>query len=170
MITITNYTNPSVTVIDGTNDSVITTIPGLRPSDAAISPVTNKFYIANAPSAHSVTEIDGTNYSSKLISGVPGVFSILVNPITGTIYTLDGQQNAIVTVITPSRTNAIPLNTAVTPLAGNTARTSKPTFNLTATSTYSPTAPPPRNIYFQVDTTNGTWTATWNFSVSWSPR
>ena len=39
--------------------------------------------------------------------------------------------------------NAIPLNTAVTPLAGNTASNYTPTFTMTATSTYSPTTLPP---------------------------
>ena len=57
---------------------------------------------------------------------------------------------ANVTVITPAPTNAIPLNTTVAPLAGN------------STSNNTPTAPQPRNIYFQIDTTNGTWTRATN--------
>ena len=63
-----------------------------------------------------------------------------------------------VTVITPAPTNPIPLNTAVAPLVGNTTTFSNPTFTMTATSTYSPNAPPPQDIYFQMDTANGTWT------------
>ena len=62
----------------------------------------------------------------------------------------DGSDN--VTVITPAPTSAIPLNTAITPVPNHTVNTATPTFTLTATSTYSPNAPPPQNIYFQTDT------------------
>ena len=65
-------------------------------------------------------------------------------------------------MITPAPTNAIPLNTTVAPLAGNSTNNPTPTFTLTATSTYTPTAPQPRNIYFQTDTTNGMWTRATN--------
>jgi hypothetical protein len=105
--------------------------------------------------------IDGTNDSANTIAAGTGPFDVTVNPVTNKIYVGNFSSNNV-TVITPAPTNAIPLNTAVTPLAANTSPNGAPTFTLTATSLYSPTAPPPRYIYSQMDTANGTWTRATN--------
>ncbi len=90
-----------------------------------------------------------THIGTVAVGSAPA--AMVVNPVTNKIYTANfGSAN--VTAITPVQTNAIPLNTAVTPVANNTVNTSTPTFSLTATTTYSPNAPQPQNIYFQVDT------------------
>jgi len=74
-----------------------------------------------------------------------------VNPVTNKTYVAYINTDNV-RVITPAPTNAIPLNTTITPVVGNTVNTATPTFSLLATSTYSPFAPQPQNIYFQVDT------------------
>ena len=97
-----------------------------------------------------MTVIDGTNNSTNTVAAGSSPNAVAVNPVTNKIYVANGT-SANVTVITPAPTNSIPLNTTVTPAPNNTVNTSTPTFTLTATSTYSPFAPP-QNIYFQVDT------------------
>ena len=151
-----NVGSASVTVIDGTNNSMANVAVGAAPNGVALNQSTNKIYTANFNSGD-VTVIDGTNNSATNIAAGTNPKAVAVNPLTNKIYIANnGSFNA--TVITPAPTNAIPLNTTVAPLGGNTTTNPMPTFTLTATSTYSPNAPPPQNIYFQVDTTNGTWT------------
>ena len=139
-------------MIDGTNNSTTTVAIGVGANfaDIAVNPVTNKIYVAGAGSTN-VTVIDGTNNSTTTVAVVQQNTSLTVNPVTNRIYvgSLSGQS---ITVITPVPTNAIPLNTTITPVANNTVFTPTPTFSLLATSNYSPIAPPPQNIYFQVDT------------------
>ena len=116
----------------------------------AVNPATNKIYVANFNN-NSFTVIDGTNNFATTIAAGTNPFDVAVNPISGKVY-VPNSNSANVTVITPAPTNAIPLNTAVTPVANNTVNTPTPTFTLTATTTYAPTAPQPQNIYFQIDT------------------
>jgi len=154
-IYVTNRTSANVTVIDGTNNSTNTVAAGTSPGDVAVNPATNKIYVANQ-SSNNVTVIDGTNNSTNTVATGSGPIAVAVNLITNKIYVAN-QGNVNVTVITPATTAAIPLNTAITPAANNTTNPT-PTFSLTATSTYAPNAPPPQNIYFQIDTINGAFT------------
>ncbi len=104
--------------------------------------------------------IDATNNSAIQLSVITPL-SVAVNPVTGRIYV--GSDMTMTTadtisVLTPAPTASIPLNVTATTPAGNTVNTRTPTFTLTATSSYSPNAPAPQNIYFQIDSTAGTWT------------
>jgi hypothetical protein len=85
-----------------------------------------------------------------------------VNPVTNVIYVVGGGGGDIVTVLTEQQVQDIPLNTTITPLAGNQTASSTPTFSLTAASTFSPTAPPVENVFYQVDTWQGQWLAATN--------
>ncbi|MEO8071918.1 MAG: carboxypeptidase regulatory-like domain-containing protein [Acidobacteriota bacterium] len=155
-IYIVNQVN-NVTVINGTDNSITTVATGTQPIDVAVNQATNKIYIANRNSSN-VTVIDGVNNSTTTtVAANSNPIAVAVNPISGKAYVAN-QSSSNVTVITPAPTNAIPLNTSASTLAGNTTSNSTPTFTLTATSTYSPNAPPPQNIYFQVDTKSETWT------------
>jgi hypothetical protein len=62
-----------------------------------------------------------------------------------------------VTVITPARSESIPLTTSIAPLPYDSTLLPRPVFSLSATSTYSPTIPAVRHIYYQVDTWTGRW-------------
>ena len=126
----------------------------------AVNPATNKIYFPN-PVFGTVTVLDGTNNSVQSVTVGTGPIAAGINPLTNKIY-VPNNGSANVTVITPAPSNTIPLNTAVTPFGGNTTSSFAPSFTLTATSTYSPTAPPPQSIYFQIDSTNGTWTRATN--------
>ena len=127
----------------------------------AVNPVTNKIYVANTGS-NNVTVIDGTNNSTQTVAdGAIVLYALAVNPVTNKIFVANYESNNL-TVITQVNTSAIPLNTTVVPFANNTATVSSPVFSFTATSTYSPTGPPPTSIYFQIDSANGEWTRATN--------
>jgi YVTN family beta-propeller protein len=154
--------NPNtVTVVNGATNATTNVSVGVSPRAVAVNQVTNKIYVANN-TGNNVTIIDGTNNTTTTTVTAGSLpTDIAVNPFTNKVYVSNSSGNSA-TVITPAPTNAIPLNTAVTPLSGNTITSAIPTFTMTATSTYSPIAAPPKNIYFQIDTTNGTWTKATN--------
>jgi hypothetical protein len=87
---------------------------------------------------------------------------LAVNPFTDKVYVADVGQASFsaggATVIFDQETQAIPLTTAIDPLPANTVYTATPQFTLTAASTFSPVAPTPQNVYFQLDTWQGAWT------------
>jgi len=125
---VANLNSANVTVIDGTNNSTQTVATGfLSPDAVAVNPVSNKIYVANG-GAMNVTVIDGTNNSTQIVATGPGPYprAVAVNPVTSKIYVVN-YNYFTTTVITPAPTTAIPLNTAITPLAGNTTTTQTPT-------------------------------------------
>ncbi|MBK6588935.1 MAG: hypothetical protein IPG22_11625 [Acidobacteria bacterium] len=145
-----------MTIIDGFTN-ISTTLP-VASRGLAVNTANNKIYAINN---NPLTVIDGTNNSTTTVAVGSGSEAIAVNPITNKVYVANiGTSN--VSIITPAPSNSIPLNTVAEPFPSNTTPSATPTFTLTATSTYSPTVPPPRNIYFQMDTTNGTWTRATN--------
>ena len=163
-IYVTNLFSENVSVIDGSNNTT-TTIPVGLPAGTSGGPIsvnqsTNKIYGSFSNPATLIV-IDGSNNSTTNVAGGTSPTASAVNPVTNKVYVNNFLSNNV-TVITPAPTSAIPLNTAITPLAGNTTTTNTTTFTLTATSSYTPTAPQPRNIYFQIDTTNGAWTRATN--------
>jgi hypothetical protein len=83
---------------------------------------------------------------------------VAVNPVTNKAYVANVGSNNV-TVITEAATQAIPLTTTITPLAGNRTTTGPTTFSLSASSTFSPNAPAVQGVKFQVDTWQGPWAA-----------
>ncbi len=88
-IYVANYQDATVTVIDGTSNTIkhagITV--GFLPSAIAVNTITNRVYVANK-SSDSVTVIDGSNDS--VLATVPtgnGPVAIAVNPATNRVYT-----------------------------------------------------------------------------------
>ena len=61
-------------------------------------------------------------------------------------------------MLAEQQVQTIPLTATISPLPGNQTSSTTPTFTFTASSTFSPTAPPPDAVYFQVDTWQGVWT------------
>jgi YVTN family beta-propeller protein len=86
-IYVTRFTGASVSVVDGSKDSVITNIGvGNDPTGICVNPLTNRIYVANAGS-HSVSVIDGV--SNTVVDSINvGVEPrrICVNPATNKIY------------------------------------------------------------------------------------
>ena len=81
-----------------------------------------------------------------------------VNPVTNKIYVANyGSSN--VTVIDEQQVQPIPLEADIAPLADNVTGSLTPAFTFTAESNFAPFAPDPDNLFFQVDTWQGPWTA-----------
>lgn len=110
---ITNATSNSVTVIDGTTNTVLTTINtasyGNRPQGLAVETSTNRIYVPNFNS-NNVMVIDGnTNTVLTTITGFNGPSSLSVNSTTHRIYVsnywgnsvsvVDGTSNTILTTV-----------------------------------------------------------------------
>src|SRR6266851_3823837 len=146
-----------------------TVAAGATPIGVAVNPVTNKIYVANANS-NNVTVIDGATNStpasvSATVAAGANPAGVVVNPVTNKIYASDFS-GSDVTVLTEQQVQPIPLTTAITagdtfygdPLKNQTT-SATPSFTFTASSAFSPTAPPVDAVYFQVDTWQGPWTA-----------
>src|SRR5712664_1724176 len=168
-IYVTNKGSNNVTVIDGATNTTTTVAAGTTPAGVAVNPVTNKIYVANAFNNNvtvidgNVTVIDGaTNTTTTVAAGVdPG--AVAVNPVTNKIYVANmnnfSSSSSDVTVLTEQQVPPIPLTTAISTLPNNQTTNARPSFTFTASSTFSPTAPPVDAVYFQVDTWQGPWTA-----------
>ena len=126
-----------------------------NPLAVAVNPVTNKIYIANSGSAN-VTVIDGTDNSTATVTAGTYPWAVAVNPVTNKIY-IANSGSANVTAITPVRAQPSPITTNITPLPGHATVLPRPSFSLSASSTFSPTTPLIRHIYYQVDTSTGPW-------------
>jgi YVTN family beta-propeller protein len=158
-IYVANQSSNNVTVIDGATNATSTVPVGNIPYLLVVNPVTNKIYVGRNDGSGIVTVIDGaTNTTSTAVvsAGFSASATLAVNPITNTIYVPNLSNQ--VAVLTEQQVQQIPLVTAIAPLTGNQTTSPTPTFDFTATSSYSPTAPPPQAVYFQVDTWQGPWT------------
>jgi YVTN family beta-propeller protein len=154
--------NPyNVTVIDGATNLTTTVATGANPEAVAVNPVTNKIYVANEGShanLSNVTVIDGATNSTTTVTDPNAVepAAVVVNPVTNQIYVANSGSNNV-TVITEELVEPIPLATAIAPLTDNQTTSPTPTFDFTATSSFSPTAPTPQAVWYQLDTWQGPW-------------
>jgi YVTN family beta-propeller protein len=156
------YDSSFVAVIDGTTNAVqIFCCTGVEPYAAAVNPVTNKIYVPGVNSLYYgvVTVIDGATLTAETVVAVYGVgyspMAVAVNPVTNKIYVPNWDDT--VTVITEQQVQPIPLVTAIAPLTDNQTISPTPTFDFTATSSFSPTAPTPQAVWYQLDTWQGPW-------------
>jgi YVTN family beta-propeller protein len=157
---VTNVCCSTVTVIDGSTNMTTTVTSGIYPYALAVNPVTNKIYVANFDT-NNVTVIDGASDSTTTTSAGGGPRALAVNRTTNKIYVANFSSNNV-TVIDEQEVQLIPLQAAITPLAGNVTGSAPPTFDFKASSSFSPTAPTPDNLLFQVDTWQGPWQAATN--------
>jgi YVTN family beta-propeller protein len=160
----------TVAVIDGTNPTVepTTVAVGSNPTAISVNASSNKIYVVNSGNG-TVTIINGATNSTRTISSVNGTsnpYAVSVNPATGRAYVASGTNNSVV-VISEADLEDAKLNTAIqvmpdsrnlstVPALVTTNR--QPGFTFTASSTFSP-PPPITNLYYQVDTRQGTWAA-----------
>ena len=96
MIYVTNFNDNSVSVIDGTTNSVTDTIAvGSGPWSVGVNPTTNKVYVANI-NDNSVSVIDGTTNSvTDTIAVGSNPNSVGVNPTTNKIYVSSTNDNSV---------------------------------------------------------------------------
>jgi hypothetical protein len=89
--------------------------------------------------------------SAGTFSGLP-----VLNPVDGNVYKDElSLGSADVASLQPAAPN--PLVATINPLTGNATSNPSPTFTFTASSSFAPIAPPVENVYYQLDTTQGTW-------------
>ncbi|MCA3763613.1 MAG: fibronectin type III domain-containing protein, partial [Cutibacterium sp.] len=158
-IYVTNFSSSNVTVIDGVSNTTTTVAVGANPLAVTVNPVTNKIYVANQGS-NNVTVIDGATNTTANVAAGTSPRAVIVNPVTNKVYTANNG-GANVTVITPSADTTLPLTTAITSSSmlsgfGNATTSTTPVFTFTAASTYSPTAPAIRTVYYRLN--GGAWT------------
>jgi YVTN family beta-propeller protein len=155
MIYVANAGSDNVTVINGMTNATATVSAGSSPSAVAVDATSNKIYVTNS-GATTITIIDGPTNTVIPVTAASGAAAVAVNPVTNVMYIANS--GGTVTVLTENPIQAIPLTTAIAPIGGTTTNTT-PTFTFTAASTFSPNVPGIENVYYQIDTTQGEWTA-----------
>jgi len=130
---------------------------GAYPISVAVDQVRNKIFISNYL-GNTITAIDGISNAILTIGVGSNPSDVAVNPITGKVYVANQYGNNVIAITTqPSQPAA--LTTAITPLPGNSTTSAIPVFTFTPTSAFTPTAPKPQHVYYQVDDLDGRWTA-----------
>jgi YVTN family beta-propeller protein len=171
--------NGSVFVINGANPSgtPATVTVGNNPTAISVNAATNKIYVMNSGDG-SVTIIDGTTNSTRTVNAVNGSgsrYAVSANPTTGRAY-VAATGNAVV-VISEADLEDAKLNTSIQAMPDSQNLSTEPTlvttnrqpsFTFTASSTFSP-PPPIANLYYQIDSRQGSWTATSGPTGSGSP-
>jgi YVTN family beta-propeller protein len=125
MIYVANSASNSMSVIDGSNNSVTSVLTGTFPYGVAVDSATNRVYVTNN-SDDSVSVFTGAGVPVGLIvdPSLEGPLGVAVNPVTNTIYVanggcpcgttvsvINGLTNTVVTVITVGdRPSAIAVN------------------------------------------------------------
>jgi YVTN family beta-propeller protein len=165
-IWVANNASNTATVFAGSNGAALTVTVGNGPDGLTVNPVSNKVYVSNFTD-NTISVIDGAS-NNEVLSGTAGAPVTLTagtrpgnsvaNRITNKTY-VTNFNSGNVTVITEQNSQAIPLTVAITPLANDQTVSSAPTFTFTTSSAYSPNAPTPQSVYFQLDTWQGPWLA-----------
>jgi YVTN family beta-propeller protein len=155
-IYVANQNSNNVTVIDGATNATQTVPVGSGPNSVAVNPITNKIYVSNENS-NNLTVVDGATNTTTTVGAGTTPSSVAVNPMTNAIYVANAGSSSV-TVLAEQGVQTIPLTATISPVPGNQTSSATPTFTFTASSSFSPTAPPPGAVYFQVDTWQGAWT------------
>ncbi len=157
-IYVANNASATVTVIDAaTNTTVSIPILTSVPVAVAVNPVTNKTYVVTQVLGGGFAMvIDGATNSKSFVTVGNFPQTVAVNPMTNQVWVTNNVSNNV-TVINEGQVQAIPLQAAITPLAGNTTTSPTPSFTFTASSTFSPTATTPNSLLFQLDSWQGPW-------------
>ena len=179
MVYVANQITNNVSVFSGAIGStpaafVADVSVGTKPVALAVNQVTNKIYVLNQGS-NSITVIDGTsNTAVATISQGAGTFTptaLAINPVTNQVEIANAAVDST-TAITEDINNSNAITTAITPMTGNPTAVENPTFNFSAQNTF--TNDGINNLYYQVDSWQGTWIAannlgSGNFSATLSP-
>jgi YVTN family beta-propeller protein len=85
----------TVTVIDGTTDTVATTVTvGFKPTAIAVNSVTNQVYVANFGGT-TVTVIDGATNATTTVTVGTAPYAVAVNPLTNKVYVTNWGSNNV---------------------------------------------------------------------------
>src|SRR5271157_4455496 len=121
---VANYSDNTVTVIDGATNTTKTVNVGAYPCGVAVNPSTNKIYVSNScgndPNCNSmgtVTVIDGATNNTTMVNAGAYPYALAVNSMTNKIYVendcgndLSCSSNGTVTVIDGATNNTATVN------------------------------------------------------------
>jgi len=163
-------------VIDGATNVVTPLALAGFPGNITVNPVTNRVYFPSNASNNTgiVTVLDGAtdNIIANVAAGSEPI-AVAVNPVTNQVYAANygiSYVGTTVTAITEAQVQTVPLSVSITPLTGNQTSNATPTFRFAAQSSFKPTAPPPQEVLFQVDTCQGAWTRATGSGSSFTGR
>jgi YVTN family beta-propeller protein len=158
---VTIPTFPSaVVIIDPANNYATTTVTLLGASpqlqSIAVNPATNKIYVTDTTNG-SLIVVDGI---TNAVTSLPfnQAFIVGINPLSDVAYVTDGNLGGVA-ALTDRPVQKVSINTAIGALPGNQSSSPTPSFNLTPTSSFGPITPPVNEVYYQVDTWQGPWSA-----------
>ena len=163
-IYVANEGDGTMTVINGATNATTTVSVGSNPWAVTANPVTNQIYVANKGDG-TMTVIDGATNVTTIVSVGSNPWAVVVNPVTNQVYVANNGEGTV-TVISPNTVQSIPLSAQVAGVADSQTITGlavfgtknpNPSFTATATSSYSPIAPAPTALYYQLDTVQGAW-------------
>ncbi len=101
---VADWQSSSLTVIDGSTDKIIASIPVVqRPDGVAVNPITNRTYVTS-DNQRGVSVVDDISNTLEYTIDAPPALALAVNPVTNRIYTaggttltvIDGSTNTIV--------------------------------------------------------------------------
>jgi DNA-binding beta-propeller fold protein YncE len=147
-----------VEIADGTGTgAALASLPlGSFMHAIGINPNSNTIYITDG--ANNLHIIDGISDTLRQTLAIAITSAeIAVNPVTGRVYLAHNTGNANIRTVTEKPAVNIPLDVTITPFASNTTTSVTPYIFFAATSSYSPIAPAPRSVYYQVDSWQGRW-------------
>lgn len=160
--------NGGITVVDGATLATTDISLPFGPSILAVNPTTNKIYGVAYAANDSIAVVDGA--SNKAITlqvwgSVRQPSSTVVNPYTGKFY-VPNSMNSF-SVLTPNPVQTIPLSTYAKGVKDGLTDTKAKIFATrsrnnvgftgTVTSKYTPNAPAPTALYYQLDSALGSW-------------
>ncbi len=152
-------------VVNGFTNHVGVVYTPQFPTSVAVNEVTNEIFVGdtgpgsgNNNGGNQVSVVDGltNNVTNVTVGASPeGPTRFAVNPVTGMVYVINQSGNSVTSIGTPP---SLPLSVAINGVPSNETSITAPTIGFTAQSLFSPTAPPPQNVFYQVDSFLGTWT------------
>ncbi|MBI2682041.1 MAG: Ig-like domain repeat protein [Acidobacteriales bacterium] len=154
-----NIGSDSVTVIDADTLTTQTIATAPSPNGMAVNPNSGQIYVA-LQNSNTMLVIDSATLATTTVPGAfdptsGGPLFAAFNPVTGRAYITYFESG--IAAVEEQAVHTVPLVTSITPLAGNVSIGSEPTFTFTVESTYAPSTPAPRNLYYQLDFSRGRW-------------
>lgn len=155
--------NGTALVINGVTQAITTinTPNAIGSGSPVVDLATNKVFVPS-PGSDDITVIDGVTKGATTVQdrSAIGPYYAALNPVTRTVYVPNGGNLASgqsVTVLSELPPSSVPLQVKIQPLAKNETTNPTPTFNLTATDSFSPNKTVIDGVWFQMDTWQGTW-------------
>ena len=146
-----------IVVVNGADNTVLAVIAsGVNggPVAVGINTMTNKIYVPNDDG--SLTLIDGATNATQNLAIPTGAKGVAVNPLTNSVFVLSASGITRITGANGETIQTIPLTTSIAHVANDTTATSG-SFSISASASGGFLAA--RKVYYQIDGTNGTWSA-----------